>query len=62
MSSRPKFPFSIPRAGPCAIGSFAEPAPVRGFKFVDMLGGTEVVTPFYLVGGPEWVGRAQAAL
>ena len=50
MCFRPQFPFSIPRAGPCAIGSFAEPASVRGFKFVDMLGGTEVMTPFYLVG------------
>ena len=40
MSFRPQFPFSIPRAGPFAIGSFAEPASVRGFKFVDMLGGT----------------------
>ena len=46
----PQFAFSIPRAGPCASGSFAEPAPVRGLKFVDMQGGTEVVTPFYLVG------------
>ena len=50
MGFRPQFAFSIPRAGPCASGSFAEPAPVRGFKYVDMLGGTEVATPFYLVG------------
>ena len=50
MSFRPQFPFSIPRAGPCAIGSFAAPALVRGFKFAEVLGGTEVVTPFYLVG------------
>ena len=32
------------------IPSFAAPPPVRGFKFVDLLGDTEVVTPFYLVG------------
>ena len=50
MGFRPQFAFSIPRAGPCASGSFAEPAPVRGSKYVDMLGGAEVATPFYLVG------------
>ena len=35
------------------IPSFAAPPPVRGFKFVDLLGDTEVVTPFYLVGRAE---------
>ena len=35
------------------IPSFAAPPPVRGFKFVDLLGDTEVVTPF-LFGGAGW--------
>ena len=37
------------------IPSFAAPPPVPGFKFADLLGDTELVTPF-LFGGAGWGG------